>query len=714
MAILKATAFKERQGLNKTTRKRRRMNAPGWSDRNWLILLWTAALVLIAPRFMLGPYSVVGMLGDIGNYSVPYQIAAARPDADGGWIASAPMGAFLRELGLFSPGQFLLYSLFPGWIANALNWLLLTAAGAISTFLAARHLLGLAPYAAAFAGGLSAIAITNGNHGYSVIALMPLVLVAIDNFSRSPGIRPAVILICATILFAGWVPARYIALYPAVIFLIFSLAFAEGAWRHRISGALIAITALYLLRYPDLAEFFSAAANSDRDTTVMRRDFGTLLLNGVTFVFEYLDPRLLLEFRPLPQTNPITVSFMFAFAGLFLIRGNPAFRRLVITLTLLVLLQFILPVIMQITLFDILEKPGIYFHQKLWRPCFPLLFLAAGAGLQACVSRLTGKLPSTERWAVLLPLAAVLLIGTVQAAGAGARSWLVDGSYVALYEDHRIAALKRELSGQNLPGRAVYLGRPNSLLAAYGIETPLGRRNWLPERQALLLRGTGLFSAPEPGSISFIDLYHQNITMNPEDLPSARSGNRPLTFLALSAVQNVILRGSIDRDYLSAVPPLPASDWHALSTRDRIILSARVNLGGPSPCTVYRLETVLERVRAVSRTTSASGPQEAVDIALSMSPADHVTEAVVEGADGGATEYGLPERLESRYAPENGYRITVETAAPAFLVISEIFDGGWRYEIDGKVTDTIPANGAFTGLPVPAGLHELRFYRARN
>jgi uncharacterized membrane protein YfhO len=97
-----------------------------------------------------------------------------------------------------------------------------------------------------------------------------------------------------------------------------------------------------------------------------------------------------------------------------------------------------------------------------------------------------------------------------------------------------------------------------------------------------------------------------------------------------------------------------------------------------------------------------------------MSPADHVTEAVVEGADGGATEYGLPERLESRYAPENGYRITVETAAPAFLVISEIFDGGWRYEIDGKVTDTIPANGAFTGLPVPAGLHELRFYRARN
>ncbi len=55
--------------------------------------------------------------------------------------------------------------------------------------------------------------------------------------------------------------------------------------------------------------------------------------------------------------------------------------------------------------------------------------------------------------------------------------------------------------------------------------------------------------------------------------------------------------------------------------------------------------------------------------------------------------------------------ITVRTAAPALLVLSETADPAWRAEVDGEPVSVLTANHVLRAVPVPAGQHtvELRY-----
>ena len=80
--------------------------------------------------------------------------------------------------------------------------------------------------------------------------------------------------------------------------------------------------------------------------------------------------------------------------------------------------------------------------------------------------------------------------------------------------------------------------------------------------------------------------------------------------------------------------------------------------------------------------------------------------AVVEGA--GPTEPGG--RGEVRVLRYRAREVEVETdaAAPAFLVTSEVYYPGWRAWVDQTEQPLVLTNGAFRGLPVPAGRHRIR------
>ena len=60
------------------------------------------------------------------------------------------------------------------------------------------------------------------------------------------------------------------------------------------------------------------------------------------------------------------------------------------------------------------------------------------------------------------------------------------------------------------------------------------------------------------------------------------------------------------------------------------------------------------------------------------------------------------------YTPEQ-FALRLEAAQPSFLLAAEGYAAGWRASIDGIPRAVCPANVAFMGVPVAAGVHVVRF-----
>jgi hypothetical protein len=58
----------------------------------------------------------------------------------------------------------------------------------------------------------------------------------------------------------------------------------------------------------------------------------------------------------------------------------------------------------------------------------------------------------------------------------------------------------------------------------------------------------------------------------------------------------------------------------------------------------------------------------------------------------------------------NGYRLRVDSGAPAVLVVSQIYYPGWKARVDGSDVPVYPANAGLTALVIPSGSHEVRLF----
>jgi uncharacterized membrane protein YfhO len=52
----------------------------------------------------------------------------------------------------------------------------------------------------------------------------------------------------------------------------------------------------------------------------------------------------------------------------------------------------------------------------------------------------------------------------------------------------------------------------------------------------------------------------------------------------------------------------------------------------------------------------------------------------------------------------------IEAKEKGLLILTEAWYPGWKAKIDGRVYDTIPANGFMRAVPVPAGKHQIRMF----
>ncbi|HEV2108231.1 MAG TPA: YfhO family protein [Thermomicrobiales bacterium] len=83
---------------------------------------------------------------------------------------------------------------------------------------------------------------------------------------------------------------------------------------------------------------------------------------------------------------------------------------------------------------------------------------------------------------------------------------------------------------------------------------------------------------------------------------------------------------------------------------------------------------------------------------------------------------GTPPELSAPVDPSNEHaevtsyepdrvRITARAMAPGFLVVSEVYEPGWRAYVDGERVEVLPTDHVLRGVPIPAGEHivELRY-----
>lgn len=97
------------------------------------------------------------------------------------------------------------------------------------------------------------------------------------------------------------------------------------------------------------------------------------------------------------------------------------------------------------------------------------------------------------------------------------------------------------------------------------------------------------------------------------------------------------------------------------------------------------------------------------------SPAfDPQTTVVLEQAPEGFASQGQPQgRVEVEYYRPNEVKLRVETDRPALLVMSDNWYPAWRAEVDGTPAPVLRANYTFRAVPVPAGVHLVKFrYRS--
>jgi uncharacterized membrane protein YfhO len=74
----------------------------------------------------------------------------------------------------------------------------------------------------------------------------------------------------------------------------------------------------------------------------------------------------------------------------------------------------------------------------------------------------------------------------------------------------------------------------------------------------------------------------------------------------------------------------------------------------------------------------------------------------------GSTPLSPRDDVTIEEAGANDYRFRVQSSAESLLVVSQIYYPGWSATLSGERVPVVAANFALTGIPVPAGVHEVR------
>ena len=235
-----------------------------------------------------------------------------------------------------------------------------------------------------------------------------------------------------------------------------------------------------------------------------------------------------------------------------------------------------------------------------------------------------------------------------------------------------------------------------------GDESYMGRR-FDPAVRALLVNGRPIFlglydvQGYNPLQLSRYAEFMTALNGASQDYHTAflQPGGLDSSLLDLLDVRYLLLDASLPADLLDVV---------ALTTgRREVFRTPKVIVYERNPAPPHAW--IVHDVRQVAR-------GEALPLLISGA-IDPYRTALVEGTPPVARE-PAPGTTESAqvtsYEPD---ALTVETnaAAPGFLVVSEVYEPGWRAYVDGKEVGILPTQHALRGVPLSTGKHtvEMRY-----
>lgn len=128
----------------------------------------------------------------------------------------------------------------------------------------------------------------------------------------------------------------------------------------------------------------------------------------------------------------------------------------------------------------------------------------------------------------------------------------------------------------------------------------------------------------------------------------------------------------------------------------------------PGELAVYRNQDFWPRAWLVHEATLAASMADA-QTQIQSAEFDPTRQVVLAGSGEGFTPFGPPapatgaESVTITERGSNRMTLAVESTAPGYLVLSEIWYPGWVATVNGEAVRLIPADGALRAVPVPAG-----------
>jgi hypothetical protein len=222
-------------------------------------------------------------------------------------------------------------------------------------------------------------------------------------------------------------------------------------------------------------------------------------------------------------------------------------------------------------------------------------------------------------------------------------------------------------------------------------------RRFEPAIRALLVNGRpiylGLFDIQgyNPLHLARYDEFTTALNGAPQDYHTA--------FLLPSGLRSPLL-DLLDVRYIVQDAALPAyrHDVRTLRAETRVVFRTPrviVHERDSAPTHAWIVHDVRPVTRGEALTLLTSGIVDPYQTAL---------------VEGGPPVTAMPEEPAAESARVTAYepdRVTIaaQAAAPGLLVVSEVYESGWRAYVDGDEVEILPTHHALRGVPIPSGEH---------
>jgi uncharacterized membrane protein YfhO len=190
-------------------------------------------------------------------------------------------------------------------------------------------------------------------------------------------------------------------------------------------------------------------------------------------------------------------------------------------------------------------------------------------------------------------------------------------------------------------------------------------------------------------------------------------GDRAFVWLNVDRIARPDLLAALNVRYVVSprpVDPAPSGFTlaHVYEDQPQFVFYQGMTKG---PVYVYRNDRFLQRAFFVDAVQTVTDEAAMTDAVLD---ADVRQTAVVLGAQSGPSPHDGADAVTVRESRNGGLRLTTHAARRRFLVVSEVWNPGWRARVDGRDAALYQTDIALQGLWLDAGDHvvELRFWPA--